>query len=221
MSSSSFSRSDRLARVEGMEGSARPVASRAALLWGGLAALVLMPIGIAAASPLLQWRGPVYIAGGFAGIAALGLLLVQPLLAGNALPGFSPRQARRLHRWIGMALLVAVLLHVMGLWITSPPDVIDVLLFRSPTPFSVWGALAMWAAIGAGALALLRRRLRIRPRTWRNAHLGLAIITAGGTVAHAMLIEGAMGTVSKAVLCAAVVVATGWIAWRTWRPNRA
>ena len=95
---------------------------------------------------------------------------------------------------------------------------IDVLLFRSPTPFSVWGALAMWAVIGAALLALFRRRLRVSPRAWRRAHLGLAIITVGGTVAHAMLIEGTMGTVSKATLCAAVVAATGWIAWRSWRP---
>ena len=33
-------------------------------------------------------------------------------------------------------MAVAVVIHVAGLWITSPPDMIDALLFTSPTPFS-------------------------------------------------------------------------------------
>ncbi|MEO0547968.1 MAG: ferric reductase, partial [Pseudomonadota bacterium] len=36
----------------------------------------------------------------------------------------------------------------------------------------------------------------------------LAIVTVGGTVAHAMLIEGTMETFSKAALCALVILAT-------------
>jgi hypothetical protein len=54
--------------------------AQAALIWAALAVAICVPIAVAAASPLLEWRGPVYILGGFAGIIALGLLLVQPLL---------------------------------------------------------------------------------------------------------------------------------------------
>ena len=50
------------------------------LIWALLAAAVFVPIAAAAASPLLEWRGPVYILAGFAGIIALGFMLVQPLL---------------------------------------------------------------------------------------------------------------------------------------------
>jgi hypothetical protein len=42
-------------------------------------------------------------------------------------------------------LVVAVVVHVGGLWITSPPDMIDALLLTSPTPFSAFGVIAMWA----------------------------------------------------------------------------
>jgi predicted ferric reductase len=183
-------------------------AARAALIWAVVAAAVCIPIAAAISSPLLAWRGPVYILAGFAGIVALGALLFQPLLIGGDLPGLSAYTGRRAHRWIGGTLLVAVVIHVAGLWITSPPDMIDALLFSSPTPFSPWGVIAMWAIFAVALLAALRRRLGLRLRTWRIAHMLLAIVIVVGSVVHGMLIEGTMETMSKAVLCALVVAAT-------------
>jgi predicted ferric reductase len=181
---------------------------RLTLIWAALAAAVCVPIAAAAASPLLAWRGPVYILAGFAGIIALGLVLVQPLLIGGYLPGLSAYRGRRAHHWIGGALVVAVVVHVTGLWITSPPDMIDALLFSSPTPFSPWGVIAMWAIFAVAIIAALRRRLGLRARTWRIVHMPLAIVIVVGGVVHAMLIEGTMETVSKAALCALVIGAT-------------
>lgn len=168
---------------------------------------MVAPLAIATTSPLLAWREPLYTAAGFAGIAAMALLLVQPLLAGGYLPGPGPRTARRIHRWLGVLLVVLVVAHVGGLWVTNAPDVIDALLFDSPTPFSPWGVVAMWAVFATALLAALRRRLRISPRLWRIAHTALALVVVTGTVVHALLIEGAMGTISKAVLCLLVVAA--------------
>lgn len=181
---------------------------RAILTWAALATAATVPIAVAAASPLLAWRQPVYIAAGFAGIVAMALLLVQPLLAGGYLPGLSGQLSRHVHRRIGSVLVLAVVIHVAALWITSPPDVIDVLLFSSPTPFSVWGVTAMWAVFAAALLAVFRQRLRLRPAIWRIGHTALAATTVVGSVVHAMLIEGTMGTVSKAALCALVLMAT-------------
>lgn len=182
--------------------------TRAILIWAALAAVLVWPLAVAAASPLLAWREPIYIASGFAGVIAMGLLLLQPLLVGGYLPGLPAGKGRRIHFWIGLALVVAVVGHVVGLWFTSPPDVVDALLFRSPTPFSAWGVVAMGALFAAALLAVLRRRLRLRPAIWRFGHTALvAIVVAGGAV-HALLIEGTMGTVSKAALCALVVAAT-------------
>ncbi|MBG6206615.1 putative ferric reductase [Labrenzia sp. EL_126] len=181
--------------------------TRAILIWGVLAAVLLIPVAAAAASPLLQWRQPVYIAAGFAGIIAMALLLVQPLLAGGYLPGLARQRGRRLHRWVGGILVLAVIVHVAGLWITSPPDVIDALLFRSPTPFSVWGVIAMWAVFAAALLAAIRRRLQLRPRTWRLAHTSFALVIVAGSVIHALLIDGTMETVTKVALCGLVLAA--------------
>ena len=169
---------------------------------------VVVTKAAAAASPLLAWREPVYIAAGFAGVIAMSLLLVQPLLAGGHLPGLSGQRGRRVHRFVGGILVVAVVIHVAALWITSPPDVVNALVFASPTPFSAWGVIAMRAVIAAAILAALRRWLRLRPRTWRFAHTALAAVVVVGSIVHALLIEGTMETVSKAVLCGMVLLTT-------------
>jgi len=181
--------------------------ARVILIWAALAAAICVPIAMAAVSPLLAWRDAIYITAGFAGIVALGLLLVQPLLIGGYLPGLSALRGRNAHRWIGGALVAAV--------------VIPALTFASPTPFSPFGVIAMWVILAAALLAALRRRLRLKPRTWRIVHTVLAVVIVTATVAHAMLIEGAMETVSKAALCVLVLVAaikvmTDLRVWR-WR----
>jgi hypothetical protein len=182
--------------------------AKVALIWAALAAAICVPIAAAAASPLLAWRDPVYILAGFAGIIALGLMLVQPLLIAGYLPGLSAYRGRRAHYWIGGALVVAMVVHVGGLWITSPPDMIDALLFASPTPFSPWGVIAMWAIFSVALLAAIRRRLGMRPRTWRIVHMSLAVVIVVGSVVHGVLIEGAMEVMSKVALCALVLGAT-------------
>jgi MFS family permease len=182
--------------------------ARATLIWAALAAAIGLPIAAAALSEQLEWRGPIYILAGFAGIIALGLVLVQPLLIGGYLPGLAAYRGRRAHHWIGGALVVAIVIHVAGLWITSPPDMIDALLLTSPTPFSPFGVIAMWAIFAVALLALLRRRLRLRPRTWRMSHMVLAVVIVVGSVLHAVLIEGTMETITKVALCVLVLAAT-------------
>ena len=192
------------------------------LIWVALALAIGVPIAAAAGSEQLAWRGSLYILAGFAGIVALGLVLVQPLLIGGYLPGFPAYRGRRAHHWIGGALVAAIVIHVAGLWITSPPDMIDALTFSSPTPFSPFGVTAMWAIFAVALLAALRRRLGLRPRTWRFIHMPLAIVIVAGSVVHCLLIEGTMETISKAALCALVLAATVkvMIDLQVWRKRR-
>ena len=143
--------------------------ARAVLIWGALATAIAVPVAVAASSPLLAWRQPVYVAAGLAGVIAMALLLVQPLLAGGYLPGLPVRRGRRVHRVVGVAL-------------------------------------AMWAILAAALLAALRRRLS--PRAWRIGHTALVAVAVATGAVHAMLIEGTMGTISKAVLCALALGAT-------------
>ncbi|UWR24160.1 ferric reductase-like transmembrane domain-containing protein [Sulfitobacter sp. S190] len=139
----------------------------------------------------------------------MALLLLQPLLAVSALPPLKAQSARTLHRWSGVALLSCTILHILGLFITSPPDVVDALLLRSPTPFSVWGVIAMWAIFVSGFLAFFR--LRLRHRVWRGAHLGLAITIVAATIMHAALIDGTMEPVTKIGFCIALGAVTVWV----------
>lgn len=191
-------------------------------VWPLLAAAMAAPIVGAAASPLLQWREAIYVAAGMAGVVGLSLMLAQPLLMSRRLPGLSVRRATRLHRWTGSALIGCVLLHVTGLWITSPPDVVDALLFRSPTPFSAWGVAAMWALFAAGLMVLLKKRLPVSPLRWRIVHSVLAVIIVTGTVVHALLIEGAMETVTKVAVCALALCATAAVlaGRKVWKRGR-
>lgn len=180
----------------------------ALLVWGALACLCAIPLGIAASSPYLASRNLAYIVAGFAGIACLGLFLVQPLLAAGYLPGLPLADARKWHRRIGTAIVVGIVLHVGGLYVTSPPDTIDALTLASPTPFSIFGVAAMWGAFVTAALVLCRRKLRMRYPVWHIIHNALALFVVVSTVIHAVQIDGTMGPLSKSVLCAAVLVAT-------------
>lgn len=188
--------------------------AHALLIWAGLALAVVVPLTFAATSEYLAWRDPVYIAAGFSGVIALCVALVQPLLAAGWLPGLRRLRGRRVHRFIGVVLVAAVVVHVAGLWITSPPDIEDALLLRSPTPFSVWGVVGMWALFAAALLAVLRRRLS--PRVWRIGHTSLVSIVVLGGAIHAMLIEGTMEPISKAILCGLAIVATAAATASPW-----
>ena len=179
------------------------------LIYFALALLAVIPIGIAAMSPLLAWREPIYIVAGFAGVIAITLMLLQPVLAAGYLPGLSIRRGRDLHRWGGCALVLSLVIHVAGLWLTSPPDVVDALLFNSPTPFSNWGVIAMWAVFASACLALFRRRFRSRLGLWRLSHKSLAGVIVIGSVVHAMKVDGTMEIISKSLLCVLLVVVTG------------
>lgn len=186
------------------------------LVWMALAIIIAVPLIGAMNSPLLAWRQPIYIIAGFAGIIAMCLLLVQPLLiAGHLFPIKGPT-ARRIHQAIGAMLALSLLAHVIGLWITSPPDVVDALLFRSPTQFSAWGVIAMWAVFAATILAARHRIKRWPPSLWRKTHIPLVSTAVIGSVIHALLIDGTMETWSKIALCFSVLAATVTVIAKLW-----
>lgn len=195
--------------------------ARAFMIWTASGLSIILPLVLAASSEYLAWRDPVYIVAGFAGIFALCIVPLQPLLVRGWLPGLRLPVARRLHRIVGALLVATVVVHVAGLWVTSPPDIIDALLFRSPTPFSLWGVSAMWALFAAALLVGFRRHLP--SRAWRLSHSGLAAIVVIGGAIHALLIEGTMEPISKSLLCGLAIstaVAGFAVPWlRAGRPT--
>lgn len=147
---------------------------------------------------------------------ALGLLLVQPLLAAGALPGLRPPERRLWHRRIGWGLIAAVLLHIGGLYLTSPEDMVDALLLVAPTAFSVYGVVALLGLGLTAALVALRRRLGWRPLAWRLGHNAVAAVVVVASIVHALQIEGAMEPGSKLALCVLVLAATAAGLARVW-----
>jgi predicted ferric reductase len=193
---------------------AAPTRMIAVLVWCLLAACLLVPVGIAAANPLQASRDALWIIGGMAGVVALALLFVQPLLAAGYLPGLSVLAVRRWHRLIGTLIIVTVGLHIGGLYLSSPEDISDALLLVAPTPFSVYGVIGLCGVVLTAILVALRSRSGLRYVSWRMIHNVLALAVVFATVAHALLIEGAMGSFSKLVLCSLVLAATVIVFWR-------
>lgn len=181
------------------------------LVWLVVAAAVIGPIAIAATSPVLVGRDTAYLVSGIAGVTALALLFLQPLLAAGYLPGLRVMQERRCHRWLGSGILIAVLLHVGGLFITSPPDTIDALLLVSPTLFSVYGVIGLWSLVLTAVLVAVRLRIGLRYGVWRIIHNSLAVVVVVSSVVHAWMIEGSMGGLSKVILCVCILLATATV----------
>lgn len=184
------------------------------LIWIAVVAIMIGPVLIAATSPYLAYRNAAYIAGGFAGIVGLALFVIQPMLASGFLPGVRAARSRRWHRWLGSAIVACVGLHILGLYLTSAPDTLDALLLVAPTPFSVYGVIALWGIVFTALLVIFRRRLR--PSLWSLLHNAVVFVVVVATVIHALLIEGAMEPVSKWLLCLAALASTGTVLLLHW-----
>lgn len=167
---------------------------------------MVVPLMVAASSPYLASRSFPYIIAGFSGIICLSMFLVQPLLAAGYLPGLPRTRSRKWHRIIGAVIIICVVLHVGGLYVTSPPDTIDALLLISPTPFSLFGVAAMWGVFLTAGFAFWRSRFGMRYSTWSRIHRLSVPIIVLSTVFHALQIDGTMGTKSKWALCIAALM---------------
>lgn len=135
-----------------------------------IAAVATIPVVAAAASPLQRGREFLWVIGGMAGVVALSLLFVQPLLTATAPVLMPAARGLRWHRWGGIAIVAAVALHIGALYAYSPEDVMDALLLVAPTPFSLYGVISLWCLVLTAILAAMRRRLRLSHRNWRIAH---------------------------------------------------
>ena len=182
-----------------------------------------MPIIAAAFSPYLAWREPIYILAGFAGIIGMCLLLMQPRTGGALVAGAVARDQPPLAQVVRSGPCRCYRDPCRRLWITSPPDVVDALLFVSATPFSAWGVIAMWAGFGAAALGIFRQRLNTAVQGLAAGSCrSLATVTILGSVIHALLIEGTMEVMTKFALCVLVVlVSVGTLTkLRVWEVRR-
>lgn len=170
--------------------------------------LAATPIIAAAASPLQRGRELLWVIGGMAGVVAMSLLFVQPLLTAAAPHLLAARTGIRWHRAGGLAIVVLVALHIGALYVYSPDDITDALMLVAPTRFSLYGVIGMWCLILTAVLAATRRVLRLDYRLWRILHSVLAVAIVSASAIHAIQIEGAMEDYSKLAICLAALAAT-------------
>lgn len=176
--------------------------------WIVIAALAGGPVLAAALSPLQRGRELLWVIGGIAGVLALSLLFLQPLLMAAAPPLMRAGAGVRWHRLGGIVIVVMVVVHVGALYLYSPDDITDALLLVAPTPFSLYGVISLWCLVLTAALAATRRVLKIGYRPWRILHSILAVAVVGAGAVHAIQIEGAMEEYSKLAICIAALVVT-------------
>jgi predicted ferric reductase len=176
--------------------------------WSAVALIAAIPVIVAAASPLQRGREFLWVLGGMAGVVALSLLFVQPLLMATSRVLIGPREGIRWHRLGGVAIVALVAVHIGALYAYSPDDITDALLLTAPTPFSLYGVISLWCLVLTAALAASRRLLRLNLRLWRLAHSVLAVAVVGAGAVHAIQIEGAMEDMSKLAICIAALAAT-------------
>jgi predicted ferric reductase len=86
----------------------------------------------------------------------------------------------------------------------------DALLLRSATPFSIYGVIALWGVLLIALLVAFRSKIKIPIKKWKTLHAVIAAIVVVASIIHALWIQGAMGTMSKWVLCGTIVFATGY-----------
>jgi predicted ferric reductase len=176
--------------------------------WLVILGIAAVPIIAAALSPLQAGREFLWITGGMAGVVAMSLLFVQPLLMATAPSLLSAGAGRRWHRWAGIVIIAMVGLHIGALYAYSPDDITDALLLVAPTPFSLYGVISLWCLVLTALLVATRRVLRLAPRQWRLLHSVLAVAIVSSGVVHAVLIEGAMEEFSKLTVCVAALATT-------------
>ena len=176
--------------------------------WLLSALTAILPIGAAAASPLLGGREWLWITGGMAGVVALSLLAVQPLLVAAAPALLAPKAGVTWHRVGGIAIMAMVALHIGALYAYSPDDVTDILLLSAPTSFSIYGVIGLWCLILTALLTAVRRIYRLSYTAWRIAHSVLAVLLVGASVIHTIQIEGAMEAYSKLAICIVAMALT-------------
>lgn len=135
--------------------------------------------------------------------------------------GLGIEQILRVHRYLGLVVLILVLAHV-GIVLLSDPHNLELLDLLSAPPRARAATLAVLALIGLSALATLRRRLGLSYQRWRGTHLALAAVAVAGSVAHIVLLRHLVSDAAMRNCFIALAVGLGAVLVRRWviRPAR-
>ena len=131
----------------------------------------------------------VFAAGvGFVALTALVLQLVLPSRARTVTRPFGVDLLIRVHRAMGYAVVILVLLHIVVLVADDPERARLLNALHAPDRARA-GMVATLALCGLIVTSVWRRRLRLHYERWRVLHLMLASLALAGCVVHVLLVR--------------------------------
>ena len=153
-------------------------------------ALAVLPTAIALVADPFAAPRPWWTDAGMAiGLIAFPVILMQFALVSRLGPVSRPFGSDALlsfHRQMAMLALVFVFAHAAAaagvrwrLWLP----------FAAPRAIT-WGAAAFWGLVAIALTSFARQQLHLSYEAWRRIHLALAVLIAGGSVAHLLAVNG-------------------------------
>lgn len=206
-----------------------PMAARAAAWLGGYAAVVLLPLVVAAAGDPWPrprpWPAEASVAVGFLAFSVLTLQVVLVARLGTASRALGSDALMQLHRGMGLVACVLVLAH--PLLLASGATAIG---WRAWSPWSggaflQTGAVALWATLAVVLTSVLRARLHLRYEAWHVLHVLLALAVLAAMTVHILQAGGyAARPVLRVVVLiyanAALITVVHYRIVRPWRLTR-
>jgi predicted ferric reductase len=172
------------------------LAARGALFTAAYVLLAVLPPAVAFIADPYDAPRPWWADAGVAlGLIAFPVILMQFALVSRLGPAsrpFGSDALLSLHRQMAVLALVFVLAHALvavGIdWRLWVPLV-------APRALT-WGAAAFWGLVAIALTSFARKQLRLSYEAWRRIHLAVAVVIAGGSVGHLLLVNGYSATPS-------------------------
>lgn len=159
------------------------------LIYLAVASLPLLLAGLRATAPLdpLERLG----AGlGLVGLAAMAVQFVTSGRFGIVSGRLGIDRIMAFHKvaawWVLAGLVLHPLFYVLPTWLEDPQLGMRRLVAYHVLPQYRTGVIALAALVLLVASSALRERLPLRYEVWRAAHVGLALVAAGGGIHHAV-----------------------------------
>ena len=156
------------------------------------------------------------------GFAALSLLALQIMVSGRWVAttrSFGLRRVLGVHRQVGVAVLVLVIVH-FALLVVDDPSRLALLDPRSAPPRARAAVLASLGLVGLAGASAWRRRLRLSYERWRALHLALTAVVIAASFAHVVWVNAytSVPAVRWTVLALVLAAATAFFWTRVAKP---
>jgi predicted ferric reductase len=153
--------------------------------------VLVAPLALIAGVAKAGAQGPLVVFADALGFAGLSLLVLQILISGRwsaTTRAFGLRPVLALHRQVGAAVLVVVVVHVVVLVIDDPSR-LALLDPRTAPPRARAGMVALLGMVVLAGTSIWRRRLGLNYERWRAVHLTCTALVIAAAFAHVIWVN--------------------------------